>query len=212
MTPAELQAAQTNGAVLIDTRPLDVYLEAHLPGALPLELNLADLTDRAGLFLPPGLTLVVHAEPDRNVPASVGLLEDAGFQVAGHLEGGLRAWRAAGLPTETQQLIDVEGLHAAPTAYRLLDVREPYEFRHGHLDGAIPFPLDQAWTQSASADGPTPWAGDGADRPLAVFCSGQGRSAFVAAVLRARRIPALVVAGGMYQWQQHGYPVVAAPR
>jgi len=199
MTPEAVRAALEAGTGLIDTRPLAAFAAAHLPGALPIEFNLADLAERAEMLLPKGLTLVVHAEPERTVEASVGLLEDAGFTVAGHLEGGLQAWQAAGGATAALPLLDVDRLHAEPGRHLVLDVREPYEFRHGHIAGAEPLPSGEAW------DRPVPPTGG---RPVAVFCSGHGRAAFVAGLLARRGIPAALVQGGMYEWMQRGYPVV----
>jgi rhodanese-related sulfurtransferase len=200
VTPAEVRLAIADGAAVVDTRPLSAFTAAHLPGALPLEFNLADLTERAELLLPKGLTLVVHAEPERTVAASVGLLEDAGCTVLGHLDGGLQAWQTAGGATAPLPMVDVDHLHTELARYRVLDVREPYEFRHGHIVGAQLLPSGEAWVR------PTPQNGT---LPIAVFCSGYGRAAFVAAVLARRGVPAVLVAGGMYEWTQHGHPVVS---
>ena len=204
MTPTDVLAAQSAGTLLIDTRPLAAYTAAHVPGALPVEFNLADLAERAALLLPPGLTLVVHAEPERAVAPSVGLLEDAGFRVAGHLEGGLAAWRAEGLPTQSLPMVEVDALRAAD-AYRILDVREPYEYRHGHLKDAVLLPSGEAFSRITGAQ----WTPADGGRPDAVFCSGWGRAAFVAGLLLARDLPTVLVAGGMYAWAERGYPIVA---
>ncbi len=204
MTPTDVLAAQSAGTLLIDTRPLAAYTAAHVPGALPVEFNLADLAERAALLLPPGLTLVVHAEPERTIAPSCGLLEDAGFRVVGSLEGGIAAWRAEGHRTEPLPTIDVDALRGNG-AYRVLDVREPYEYRHGHLEGAVALPSGEAFARIAASE----WTPAGDGTPYAVFCSGWGRAAFVAGLLRARDIPAVLVAGGMYAWVEHGYPVVA---
>lgn len=208
MTVASVRQALDSGALLVDTRPLDAYTSAHIPGALPIEFNLADLADRAALLLPTGLAVVVHAEPASTVPAAVGLLTDAGLAVAGHLEGGLAAWRAAGLPTSHLETITPEHLAAAPEAYHILDVREPFEYRHGHLAAALPLPSGEAFAAVASGNWTTPADG----KPYAVFCSGWGRAAFVAGLLRAREIPAVLVAGGMYRWQAEGRPLISASR
>ena len=203
MTPTAVLDAQAAGAFVVDTRPLACYTAGHLPGALPIEFNLADLAERAALLLPPGVRVVVHAEPEASVEASVGLLEDAGCTVLGHLEGGLSAWRAAGLDVATMETIDADQLAAAGGAYGILDVREPFEYRHGHLEGAQLLPSGEAF-ERITAGAIEPPEG----RPFAVFCSGWGRAAFVAGLLQARDIPAVLVAGGMYSWQQRGHPVV----
>ena len=199
MTPTKVAEAVAAGCVIIDTRPLAAFADAHLAGAISLEFNLADLTERAELVLPKGLRVVVHAEPAATIEASVGLLEDAGLKVEGHLEGGLAAWRAAGRSVETLPSLDVEQLQAALGDRLVLDVRERYEFTAGHVPGARLFPSGDVWAKA----GPDLAAG----RPVAVFCSGQGRSTFAASVLRGRGVRAAVVAGGMFEWLRHGYPV-----
>jgi hydroxyacylglutathione hydrolase len=196
LTPAEVRA---RGALVVDTRPLEPFAAGHLPGAVEIEFNLADLADRAALLLPAGTEVVVHAEPERTVAASVGLLEDAGLKVLGHLEGGLQAWRSAGYPVEPLRAMDVDELRARLPHLLLLDVREPYEFRHARIDGAVLLPSGDAWAGS-----PDPGGG----RPVAVICSGHARAAFVASLLARRGLPAVLVRGGMYEWERRGYPTV----
>lgn len=199
MTPSEVAAAIAAGATVIDTRPLAVCAASHLPGAVFLEFNLADLTERAELVLPKGLHAVVHAEPERTVAASVGLLEDAGLIIRGHLDGGLQAWRADGRPVHAMPCIDVTHLHAGLDRYLVLDVRERYEFVAGHIPGARLLPSGDLWSR---ADGDF-----GSGATVAVVCSGYGRAAFAASVLASRGVPAVTVTGGMYDWLRQGYPV-----
>jgi hydroxyacylglutathione hydrolase len=200
MRAEEVAAALGRGAVVIDTRPLEAFAAGHLPGALHVAFNLADLTERAALWLPCGLTAVVHAEPESTVEASVGLLADAGLDVRGHLEGGLAAWQAAARPVEPLACIDVEELAAHRARYEVLDVRERYEFAHGHLAGAHWRPAPEVLAAGAEA---LPRG-----RPWAVFCSGTGRAAFAASALARHGLPVVLVLGGMYEWQRRGYPVV----
>ena len=200
MTPAEIASALEEGAVAVDTRPLQPFAAGHLPGAVHVEFNLADLAERAALLLPRGLAAVVHAEPARTVEASVGLLEDAGLRVLGHLAGGLAAWSAEGRPQEALPCIDVAELQARRERFLVLDVRERYEFVHGHLAGARLLPSGEVW---AAPDDAVPRG-----QPVAVFCSGYGRATFAASALARRGVDAVLVRGGMYEWQGHGYPVV----
>jgi rhodanese-related sulfurtransferase len=199
MTPSEAAAAIAAGCAVVDTRPLEPFAAAHLPGAIALEFNLADLQERAELVLPNGLRVVVHAEPESSVAPSVGLLGDAGLDVVGHVEGGLAAWRASGRPVQTLTCVDVAELQTDRERYLVLDVRERYEFAAGHVPGARCLPSGQIWA-NAEPD-------LGAGRLVAVFCSGHGRSTFAASVLNSRGSRAVVVTGGMYEWVRGGYPV-----
>ena len=97
MTPDEVAAATAEGAIVLDLRAPRPYAREHLPGALTMQFNRADLADRAELMLPRDVPLVVHAEPEPIARVAVELLAGAGFRVAGALDGGLAAWKASGL-------------------------------------------------------------------------------------------------------------------
>ncbi len=200
MTPAEVLAAVHAGALVVDTRPPAPFAAGHVPGALPVEFQLADLTERAELLLPRGLGIVVHAEPEAAVLPSVGLLEDAGLEVRGHLDGGLAAWRAAGLPVATLPMLEPAQLAARLGEFLVLDVREPYEHRFCRIPGSMLLPSGDAWAKAAAVDP--------AGRPVAVVCSGQGRSCFVAALLARCGVAAAVVRDGMWAWERDGHVVV----
>ena len=84
MTPQEVQAAQEAGAVLLDMRTPKVFAEEHIPGAINLQFNRADLVDRAELVLPEDLQLIVQAKPAAIAKVAVKLLEEGGFTVVGN--------------------------------------------------------------------------------------------------------------------------------
>src|SRR4029077_10399379 len=183
VTPAQVAAAMERNAIVLDTRPPRQFAAAHLPGALNLQFNRADLADRAQMLLPRDADFVVCAEPDVVALAAATILADAGFRISGHLAGGLRAWEAEGRPVERLPVIDVDELEATLDRYLVVDVREPYEYRHGHIAGAVLVPSGDAW---ATADELS------SERALAVICASQNRSALVASVLlRAGRQPVL---------------------
>lgn len=198
MTPEEVAAALGAGAVVLDMRPPRPFAEGHLPGAVNLQFNRADLAERAEMVLPTGVAYVVHAEPDPIARVAEQILRDAGFEVAGHLAGGLKAWREAGHPVEPLPVIDVDQLHAGLAAYDVVDAREGYEYRHGHIEGASLLPSSEAWAKAAATGG---------DRPLAVVCGDQVRSSLVASILLRHGKRAVLVFGGMVDWLARGYPV-----
>ena len=197
MTPAEVQEALAGGAVVLDLRPPRPFATEHLPGALTMQFNRADLADRAELMLPVELRLVVHAEPEPIAKVAVELLRGAGFDVLGHLEGGLRAWKEAGGPTENLPLMDVDELQAGLDGFTVVDAREGFEHRHAHIAGAVLFPPGDAWARS----------GEPLPEPLAVVCGDQARSAYVASILARAGRDARLVMGGMVDWLERGYPV-----
>ena len=202
MTPDEVAAATAEGAIVLDLRAPRPYAREHLPGALTMQFNRADLADRAELMLPRDVPLVVHAEPEPIARVAVELLAGAGFRVAGALDGGLAAWKASGRSTAELPLLDVDELHERLDALEVLDVREPFEFRHGHVPGARLLPSGEAWARLDEVAG---------ERPIAVVCGDQARSAAVASMLLHAGRDARLVMGGMVDWLERGYPVEREP-
>jgi hydroxyacylglutathione hydrolase len=203
MSPEELRHALDASAVLLDLRSPRPFAAEHIPGALNIQFNRADLVDRVELLLPYDQRVTIHAEPEPIARVAASLLDNGGFDVVGHLKGGLRVWKAAGYPVEALPLLSVEDLHAALDDYLVLDVREGFEYRHGHVPGAISLPSGEAWERLADAPD------DG--RPLAVICGDQTRSAAVASMLlRAGRATRLVM-GGMVDWLDLDLPIDRQP-
>ncbi len=166
-----------------------------------MQFNRADLGDRAELMLPRELRLVVHAEPEPIARAAVEILREAGFDILGHLEGGLKAWEEGGRDTETLPLIGVDELAASLADHTVVDAREGFEHRHAHIAGATLFPPGDAWERAEELPAGT---------PLAVVCGDQTRSAYVASVLRRHGREAVLVMGGMVDWLERGYPAERA--
>ncbi|HUH12699.1 MAG TPA: rhodanese-like domain-containing protein, partial [Longimicrobiales bacterium] len=124
------------------------------------------------------------------------------FQVEGHLEGGLAAWKAAGQPVETLPIMDVDALKERLDGLQVLDVREGFEYRHGHIAGALHLPWTETWERADEARG---------GKPLAVVCGDEVRSAAAASVLKRAGLEPTLVVGGMVDWLERGYPVEKGP-
>lgn len=198
MTPAEVRDATAAGGIVLDMRPPKPFAGEHVAGAVNIQFNRADLADRAEMSLPKTVPVVVHAEPDAIAKVAVGILEESGFNVLGHLEGGLKAWKAAGFDTEVLPLIDVDGLQAGLDRYTVLDTRERWEYKHAHVPSAVLLDWTEAWDRAGAVV---------ADKPLAVICGDQVRSSFVASILLRHGKPASLVFGGMADWLERSYPV-----
>ena len=198
MTAEEVKQAVADGALVLDLRSPRPFATGHVPGAVTMQFNRADLADRAELVLPKELPLVVHAEPEPIATTAVAILREAGYEVLGHLQGGLAAWKEAGRPVAELPLIDVDELREHGGDYLVLDVREGFEYRHGHVAGAELLPSGEAWRRVAEVP---------EGRPVAVICGDQTRSAAVASMLLRAGRDARLVLGGMVDWLERGYPV-----
>jgi rhodanese-related sulfurtransferase len=157
----------------------------------------------AGTLL--GLTarpvLIAESEQDgseaRMRLARVGL-EDA----RGYLKGGIGAWREAGLALSTIPQIDAELLagQLRKQPLQVLDVRREPEWKAGHIEGAIWWPLDNFKVAPPEID---------RNLPIAVHCKGGYRSMIACSLLqRAGFRNVINVMGGFDAWQQANLPVV----
>jgi len=200
MGPDEVKDAVAAGAVVLDLRPPRLFAAAHVPGSVTMEYTGPDLVYRAELILPHGQAIVVLGEQDASAHAAVELLRGAGFNAIGRLDGGMAAWKAAGEPVASLPLLTVDELHEQAGDYLVVDAREGFEYRHTHVEGSLLLPTAEAWERAAEIE---------SDRPIAVICDDQSRSAAVASMLQRAGRDARLVTGGIGDWIQHGYPVVS---
>ena len=87
-----------------------------------------------------------------------------------------------------------------PAGAVVVDVREEYERRAGHVPGSLHLPLDRL--PEAAAHLPA--------APLVLVCLGGTRAAFAARALRSAGLDARVLAGGMRGWVAAGLPLQPA--
>jgi rhodanese-related sulfurtransferase len=80
----------------------------------------------------------------------------------------------------------------------VLDVRQPDEYRGGHIAGATLVPLHEL--PGRIKDLPT-------DRDIICVCASGSRSSSATRQLQAAGLNAINLQGGMYAWSRHGLPV-----
>jgi len=83
----------------------------------------------------------------------------------------------------------------------IVDVREPYEWQAGKIDGAIHIPLNALMS------------GGGADldqsKPMVMVCRVGNRSELATLMMQARGFEAYNLEGGMDAWAREGLPFTA---
>ncbi len=105
LSPEQVQRAAAAGAVLVDIRPqAQRQAEGEIPGALIVERNVLEWRfDPASQSRLPiadyDLQLIVFCSEGYTSSLAAAVLRDLGVHRATDLDGGFRAWRAAGLPT-----------------------------------------------------------------------------------------------------------------
>ena len=90
---------QEGKVAVLDVRTADEYKEGHIAGAKNIDFTESDFEKQAG-ELDKSKPLLVHCGSGRRSTSSLEILQKLGFQHLYHLDGGLKAWQAAGKPTE----------------------------------------------------------------------------------------------------------------
>jgi hydroxyacylglutathione hydrolase len=185
---AELTAA---GATIVDARPVGQFAAGHIPGSVSNVLRPAFST-WLGWLIDPHRPLVVVLGDGQDRGELVESCLKVGYDnLAGELDGGIAAWREAGLETATIALVE-PGPAAMPDGCRVVDVRQDSEWAAGHLSGARHCELGTLTGQAGSG---LP------DQPLALMCGHGERAMTAASLLAAAGHTDLAVAtGGPDDW------------
>ncbi|MEO1713410.1 MAG: rhodanese-like domain-containing protein [Bacteroidota bacterium] len=124
---------------------------------------------------------IVLITPEGREEEVITRLARVGYdEVYGYLEGGLTAWKAAGMETDSIESISAEELAermAAGDVGEILDVRKPSEFLSHHVLEARNFPLDYINSNMNRLD---------RNQSYVLHCLGGYRSMITASILRAR--------------------------
>lgn len=163
---------QLASAIVVDVRPAEEYLAAHLPGTISLPLIKA-FTTWAGWLLPYEAPISVlagsaqAAEEARRALASIGLDRVRGWIDTAGMES------REDVTTGRHGRID-DAAELLRAGRRVIDLREPNEWQTGHVAGAEHHPLGMVMDTLAEVDH---------DTPLAIHCQSGIRSGIAASVL-----------------------------
>jgi len=197
LSPDDVALLQKAGAIVLDTRSAAEYGAGHVPGSLHIGQS-GQLASWAGSLMSPQGPIVLVAEDEERMGETRTRLARVGIEnVSGYLEGGIRAWDAAGKPLARTEQIDVDELAArladTQTAdLQLVDVRRPPEWKDGHIRQAAWMPLDRLSELAKTLD---------TKRPVAAICAGGYRSSIATSVLERIGFQKITnVVGGMAAW------------
>ncbi len=195
------------GTGLLDTRSKDEYVQAHVPGSVHLEAD-SQLSNRIGFVFPPDVPVILLLSDPSEYEQVVYSLARVGYDnVVGYLSEGLDVWERMGLPIASGDIRDIE-----PAEFNQLlqacsngdcpvvvDVREPWEYRQGHVPGARLIPLGQLSSRLGELD---------AERPVAVICASGNRSQSAAALLGQKGFKTVYnIVGGTGAWMYSGLEI-----
>lgn len=196
LDPSEAAAAVEGGARLVDARPIGDWAEVHPAGAVSIQLRPV-FASWLGWVVPFGTPIVLLVDPGDRQEA-IRQARRIGYDtVLGWVDGGVEAWKRAGLPVGSVEEVTAEQARARTEGGAVIvDVRQDAEVATGRIPGAVPIEL------GAIADGHTPEAGE-----VIVHCGHGERSATAASLLSARGLRVANLVGGLQAWQDAGLPV-----
>ena len=97
----------------------------------------------------------------------------------------------------SEQLTSPQGAFARRDEIQIVDVREPFEWNAGRIEGAIHLPLNDLMAGKGDLD---------PSRPVVLVCRMGNRSELASLMLQARGYDAHNMEGGMEAWEQEGLP------
>ena len=202
LDPADVQSRQRAGALVLDTRDVEAFGGAHVPGALNIPLS-GSFAVWAGKLLDENQDVILVGEPDEVERARTNLARIGVDRVVGSLRGVMKYWEEAGLPLARVQQMSVHQVQDAAAAVQVLDVRYDSEFADGHIPGATHIELSKL-EKTLDGDGraldPT--------KPVAAYCGSGSRAGIAASILRrAGFTDVRAVPGSMTAWKNAGLPV-----
>ncbi len=206
LPPSTVRRLTQEGSLVLDTRTPGEFGAGHIPGAISVNPGQGQFQNRVGLTVSPDEDLVLVTSRDTMVASIVRALSVIGYnRVTGYLAGDMRRWELAGHDTVTLPQISVRALQQEreqTTGLQVLDVREPGEWKAGHIEGAAHIPFYRVAANTGMLD---------RKRPIAVICGSGVRSSLAASLLqRAGFTDLRNVAGGMGAWTAAGLPTVQA--
>ena len=192
LTARQVAEAQDSGIWIVDVRDRWAFAERHIAGSWNIELG-DSLASYVGWLLPfdAPMCLIVD-DPEQEIEAAEELLRIGYDHVMGHLHGGMDAWLAFGRRVRGYGTASWEELRgwtpdSSLGATRILDVRQPDEWRAGAIPGS---------TRIFVADLPRALDGLSRDGQWLVACRTGVRAAIAASVLDAAGIPVRPVVDG----------------
>jgi hydroxyacylglutathione hydrolase len=192
----EARARVEAGALLLDVRPGADFAAGHAPGALSIALRPAFATWLGWLVDPAQPLLFVLGERQDRAELLRQCYGIGYERLAGELDGGMAAWRAAGLPEDHIELVGPGEVGEGP----VLDVRQASEVAEGRLPTAVAVEL-------GALEGSADRLPEG---PLTVMCAHGERAMTAASLLeRGGRAGLRVLRGGAADWSAAtGRPLV----
>ncbi len=197
------EAADAADALILDTRHEAEFAKTHIPGSIFIGIHGSFAPWVGALITDLQQPILIVAHPDK-VEEVVTRLSRVGYDnPLGYLSGGMEAWFAEGMETDSVCSISASAFADIFRSERppVLDVRKESEFESQHLAGAENFPLDFINRNMGRLD---------RDALYFVHCAGGYRSMIAVSILQARGFRRLTnVEGGIKAIEAAGLELTA---
>jgi hydroxyacylglutathione hydrolase len=172
-------AAESTGALILDTRPAKAFYKGFIPQSINIGLS-GDFAPWVGALIvdvkQPLLLIVEEGKEEE----AVTRLSRVGFDhVIGFLKGGFETWKAANKEIDTVHRISAEqfATDVVVGTSKVVDVRKESEYAAEHVEDAYNKPLNfiNEWTKDINPQ-----------EHFFMHCAGGYRSMIAASILKAR--------------------------
>ncbi|HST08623.1 MAG TPA: rhodanese-like domain-containing protein [Gemmatimonadaceae bacterium] len=203
---AEMESASRAEATIVDTRAAPKFAAGHIPGTINIPLSKSFLNWSGALVsYDRDFYIVTDRDRDEDIAEILNELCKIGLtRVSGIFPASVvRDWKSRhGELEQVSQLSPRELTRMrAEKGVQVVDVRNPDEWRQGHLPGAIHVPLAALPARLGELD---------VSAPIVLHCKGGGRSSIAASFLQSRGISNVSnLAGGFEAWVADGLGVEA---
>jgi hydroxyacylglutathione hydrolase len=188
---------QSEGAIVLDTRPAMEFAVAHVPGSVHIALS-GQYASWAARILGLDRRIILVGEDADQLRESQLRLARVGIEhVDAYLDGGITGWIQSGYELDYIPQVSVQELAELQEKEKdhlaILDVREPGEVETGAFENSIRIPLGQLADRTSELD-PT--------KLIVVHCKGGYRSSIATSILRRAGLQEIAdLTGGFDAWK-----------
>jgi rhodanese-related sulfurtransferase len=186
-----VEVAENSEALILDTRNAADFHTAFVPNSINIGLK-GDFAPWVGaMIIDVQQPILLICNPGEEKEAVTRLARVGFDKVLGFLDGGLEAWKNAGLETDKVVRISASKMEKSIKENDvIIDVRKESEYQAEHLEQAKSFPLSEINQWFSSLD---------KNQHFFLHCAGGYRSMIAASILHARGIRNFSEIDGGYQ-------------
>ena len=198
LSVSEVKKLQGNGALVLDVRTQDAYIQGAIKNSLFIGLN-GTFAMWVGALIEDINQEIILIAPEGQELEAVTRLARVGYDnCIGYLKGGMNSWVEANEPIETITSVSAESIQNKTDHLTIVDVRKPGEYEAEHLESALFAPLDYLQENLSKLDKNTNYH---------IHCAGGYRSIIAISLLKQNGFTQLTdIAGGFAAIKKAGIP------